>query len=86
MNENLSTKWSLNKRETRKGFAMALLAALTALIWSGLTPVVENFSETSVFDFAPFFEHVNFSTAFKACVGVVTVYFGYTLPSGPKKE
>lgn len=86
MSTQVSTKGTLNKRETIKGFSLALLGAILTLVYTGLQPVIANFNQTQVFDFAPFFDFVNWSTAGNSAVGVFLLYFGYTIPSGPKKE
>jgi len=86
MNTEISVKGKLNFRETIKGFSLSLLGALVGLIWSGINPVILDWQNTGTFDITPFFTFVNWDTVIYTAATVGSLYFGYTIPSGKKKD
>lgn len=84
MGNLISEFGKLNNRERLKGLAMAIVAAILALVWGAISPIVDNFVETQVLDFSTFGEAVNLATILKAAFGAAVTYLGLTKYSGKK--
>jgi len=50
----------------------------------GMSPIVDNFTETQVLDFSTFGDAVNLNTILKAAFGAAITYLGLTKYSGKK--
>lgn len=86
MKNETSDLWSLNNREKIKGFALTLIGAFVALIWTGLDPVITEFTTNKVINFAPFLEAVNWGTVLNTALVTGGSYFGFTFGSGSLKK
>jgi hypothetical protein len=84
MSELISEFGKLNSRERVKGLLLAILAAVLALVWGALSPIVDNFVTTQTFDFSSFGAAVSLTTIWKAALASGLSYLGLTKYSGEK--
>ena len=78
MNDLISEFGKLNSREKIKGLAMAIGAAILALVWGAVSPIVNNFVATQTLDFSTFGDAINLITIGKTALSAAIVYLGLT--------
>jgi hypothetical protein len=84
MEKLVSEFGKLNSREKIKGLTMAVSAAILALVWGAISPIVNNFIATQTLDFSTFGDAVNLITIGKTAFSAALVYLGITKYSGEK--
>lgn len=86
MKNKFSDLWSINKKEFMIGLALAVLAAIVDLLWTGMNPVIVEFTTNKIIDFTLFTGKVNLTTAWQTASMAATSYFLLIYNTGEKKD